>query len=68
MLLEYLQTQRRMIEYMGSAVRTYGSYKSNVNNMTGSEAQDSDLHTLVKGLHDNQANIEKQLLNVTKTI
>lgn len=66
-LLEYLQTQRRRSEYMGSSIRNV-SNKSSVNNMSGVEVSDPGLHSMIKDLHINQSNMEKQLLNVTKTL
>lgn len=64
-LLEYLQTQRRRTEYMGSFIRK-GSNKSIVNCVSAVEVQ--DLHSKIKDLPINQSNMEKQLLNVTKTL
>lgn len=58
-LLEYLLTQKRRIEYMGSAVRTIGSQKSSMSNVVSTETQNNDLCTLVKDLHENQASMER---------
>ncbi|XP_076028384.1 uncharacterized protein LOC143017480 [Oratosquilla oratoria] len=52
---------------MGSAVRTTCNRRSNIN-IVSTESQNNDLSTLVKDLQGNQANIERQLLNITKVL
>lgn len=52
---------------MGSAIRKV-SNKSNVNSMSAEEVQEPGLHSMIKELHINQSNLERQLLSVTKTL
>lgn len=53
---------------MESSIRKVSFSKSNVNSMSAVEVPDSGLHSMIKDLHINQSNMEKQLLNVTKTL
>lgn len=52
---------------MGSTIRS-GVHKANINNMQKHGAlYDINLH-MIKGLHENQASMETQLLNMTEAI
>lgn len=66
-LLNYLLTQKRRIEYMGSVVRNV-ALKSSVNSAQCTEPRNTDIHIMMKNLQENQASMEKQLVNVTKAI
>lgn len=58
-LLDYLLTHKRRIEYMGSAVRNVSSTRSNVNSISNSGVQETDIHVLIKDTHNNRTNMER---------
>lgn len=53
---------------MGSAIRKVSSIRTNVNSMSNSEVQETDIHVLIKDMHNNQTNMERQLLIITKAL
>ena len=68
MLLDYLLIQKRRIEYMGSAVRNASNTRSNINSVSNSGVQETYMQAMIRDIQNNQTNMERQLLNVTKAM